>query len=197
MKNKTTDNQIQITFGFHNYQKAFCKCSEEEQERLLGCEEYLGKERFAKAISKDYQEFVVVDGMLYTITDSAKMPSIGRDKGAKFLAKFEPTFSCISSGGLFRVLCDTTMEQSIKAIQSKAEGKNYRYTVGLTLQTTASVAKLFKNAEIDQAAIDENKPFAFAKHKQTRKVFNQLRWLMTSDDYIFFKCQKLESVGAA
>ena len=183
-------NGIKITLGIHSYEKAFCKCSPEEQERLLGCEEYLGKERFAKAISKDYQEFVVVDGMLYTITDSAKMPSIGRNKGAKFLAKFEPTFSCISNGGLYRVLTDQTIEQSIKALTAKAEGKNYRYTVGLTLQTTASVAKQFRNAEIDQAAIEENKPFAFAKNKQNRKVFNGLRWLMTDDDYIFF----LESV---
>ena len=80
---------------------------------------------------------------------------------------------------------------------AKAEGKNLRYTVQLKLQTTASVVKRFPNAEIDQAAIDENKPFAFAKNKQTRKVFNQLRWLMTSDDYLFFKCQNIQSVGAA
>jgi len=189
-------NEIKITLGIHSYEKAFCKCSPEEQKRLMDCEEYLGKERFAKAISKDYQEFVVVDGMLYTITDSAKMPNIGRDKGAKFLAKFEPTFSCISSGGLFRVLTDQTIEQSIQALTAKAKGKHYRYTVGLTLQTTKSVSQQFPNAEIYQAAIEENQPFAFAKNKQMRKVFNDLRWLMTSDDYIYFKCQKLESVGS-
>ena len=200
MKNQTNNSNINITFGLPNYAKAFCKCNAAEQERLLGCEDYLGKQRFAAAINKDYQEFVVVDGMMYTITDTAKIVYgfshlKSTDTGARFLAKFEPTFSCMDDGAVYRVVTNMTLDQTVEKIKAKTEGKHYRYTVQLSLQTAKSLGHQFKNIKFDDARTDQEKPFPFAKNKECRKLWNQFGWLMSSDDYIGTK-QQQELVGA-
>jgi len=196
-KNSTA---INITFGFQDHFEAFCHCNAAEQERLLGCEQYLGKKQYEAAINKDYQEFVVVDGMLYTITDTAKIDYgfshlKSTDTGAKFLAKFEPTFGCIDDGAVYRVITNITLDQTVEQIKAKAEGKNYRYTVQLSLQTAKSLGQQFKNIKFDDSKTEQNKPFPFAKNRESRKLWNQFGWLMTSDDYIWHKQQK-QVVGA-
>ena len=173
--------KIKIKRGITKFQQAITQASSKEQDRLNSAEEYLGKSAFESKVN-EVEEWVLIDGLVYYIYKKAK--------GADFLHRFEPTFSCMSSSPLFRVVSDEPMEQAIERLKAEAEGKEYVYEENISFYTPRQMKNMFINMNFSDYSEEEmDRPFPFSKSGESRKIMNQFGWLMTDDSDLYCKLQ--------
>lgn len=171
--------KINIKRGIKQFEQALSEASSKEQDRLNNAEEYLGKSAFTKQV-KEVEEWVLIDGLVYYIYKQAK--------GADFLHRFEPTFSCMSSSPLFRVVSDEPMEQTFERLKAEAEGKEYVYEENISFYTPRQMKNMFINMNFSDYSDEEmDRPFPFSKSGESRKIMNQFGWLMTDDSDLYCK----------
>jgi len=171
--------KLQITKGITKFEQIFAQASTKEQERLKNAEEYLGKSAFASQV-KEVEEWVLIDGLVYYIYKKAK--------GANFLHRFEPTFSCMSSSPLFRIISDEPMEQALDRLKAEAKGEEYVSTENISFYTPRQMKNMFINMNFSDYSEEEmDRPFPFSKSGESRKIMNQFGWLMTDDSDLYCK----------
>lgn len=171
--------KLQITKGITKFEQVFDQASTKEQERLKNAEEYLGKDSFSNKVA-EVKEWVLIDGLVYYIYSA--------DKGASFLHRFEPTFSCMSSSPLFRIISDEPMEQALDRLKAEAKGEEYVSTENISFYTPRQMKNMFINMNFSTYSEEEmNSPFPFSKSGESRKIMNQFGWLMTDDSDLYCK----------
>ena len=171
--------KINIKRGIKQFEQALSEASSKEQDRLNNAEEYLGKSAFAKQV-KEVEEWVLIDGLVYYIYKQAK--------GADFLHRFEPTFSCMSSSPLFRIISDEPMEQALERLKAEAKGEEFVSTENISFYTPRQMKNMFINMNFSDYSEEEmDRPFPFSKSGESRKIMNKFGWLMTDDSDLYCK----------